>query len=226
VNRPKHIFLRLLLVAIPLLMAMAPATAQNTVFAGQTSDLKVVKVPGDTYVWELYKDVTGVNFATVPGNCPPGEAYFTGVSTGDSVNVMWATPGTYFFKVTAYRPGCTNNLKVGIITVLNSMPAAILGPLPPICAGDSVHLTVTLTGSAPWSITVTDGVNNFVFNNIMSSPINLTVPLIPLVSTNYWITEVTDAHSTNKTPSLPVVQEVNPKPVNSRIYQYEPVVKK
>jgi hypothetical protein len=217
-NRPKYIILRLLLVVIPLLTAMAPAMAQNIVYAGQSTDLSVIEIPGDTYVWELYNDVTGINFVTVPGNCPPGEAYFTGGSTGPTVNVMWVNPGIYFFKVTAYRGGCTMNLRVGKMTVLNPLPKAVIEPPPPICAGDSVHLTVTLTGTAPWSITLTDGTNSWVFNSIISSPFVLTVPVIPLVTTNYWISEVTDAHGTNTTPSPQVVQVVNPKPITSPIY--------
>jgi hypothetical protein len=131
---------------------------------------------------------------------------------------MWLKQGTYFFKVTARRGACTMNLKVGKMTVLWAMPTAVIQPPPPICAGDSVHLTVQLTGTAPWSITLTDGVNNFVFNNITSSPFTLTVPVIPLVTTNYWISEVTDAHVTNTTPSAIVVQVVKPSPSTGPIY--------
>ena len=217
------------MVAIPLLMALAPARAQNIVYAGQSSDLKIIEVQGDLYYWELYKDVAGVNFATVPGNCPPGEAYFTGISTGDSVNVMWTTPGLYFFKVTAIRPNCTNNIKVGKMEVLPGNPMAVIATPLPICAGDSIHLTVTLFGTAPWNITLTDNKspsNNFIFTNITASPFTLTVPMITRVTTTYRITEVTDFYGTYTTPSLPAIQVVNPKPVNSRIYQYEPVVKK
>jgi hypothetical protein len=222
-KRPKHIFLRLLLVVIPVLMAMAPAMAQDTVYAGQSTYLSVIEIPGDTYTWELYNDVTGINFATDPGNCPATDAFFIGGdSTGDSVNVMWLKKGLYFFKVTAYRGGCTMNLKVGKMTVLYEIPTAIIEPPPPICIGDSVHLTVLLTGTAPWSITLTDGMNTFVFDSISSSPFTLTVPVIPLVSTTYWISEVTDAHVTSTTPSASVVQVVNPLPVNSKIYQYGP----
>lgn len=221
-NLRKYIFLRLLVVVIPLLTAMAPAMAQDTVYAGYPSDLSVVPIPGDTYVWELYKDVTGVNFATDPGNCPPADAYFTGTSTGPTVNVMWVTQGTYFYKVTAYRGGCTMNLKVGKKVVIWEPPTAVLATPAAICIGDSVHLTVTLTGTAPWSFTLTDGVNNFVYSNITSSPFSFTLPVIPLVTTTYWISEVTDAHVTNTTPSPPIIQVVNPKPVNSPIYQYGP----
>jgi len=222
VNRPKHIFLRLLLVTIPLLAAMAPAMAQDTVYAGQSSVLSVIEIPGDIYVWELYNDITGINFATDPGNCPADSAYFIGSSTGNAVNVMWVTQGVFYYKVTAYRESCTMNLKVGMITVLNDLPTAVIEPPPPICIGDSVHLTVTLTGSAPWSISLTDSVSNFVFTNITTSPFTLTVPVIPLETTSYWITAVTDAQVTNTTPSSQVVQVVNPKPINSKIYKYGP----
>jgi hypothetical protein len=113
------------------------------------------------------------------------------------------------------------NLKVGKM-VVRELPTAVIDPPPPICVGDSVHLTVRLTGAAPWSITLTDGGNNYVFSNIISSPFNLTVPVIPLATTSYWISSVTDAYMTNTTPSPQVVQVVNPKPVNSHIYQYGP----
>jgi hypothetical protein len=217
-KRPKYIILRLLLVLVPLLMAMAPAMAQNTVYAGQTSTLSVVVVPGETYEWELYNDVTSLNLAVVPGNCPVTDAFFVGgVNTGPNVQVTWLVPGTYYFKVTA-TTSCTNNMAIGEMIVLYDLPTAIIQPPPPICVGDSAHLTVILTGTAPWSITLTDGVNNFVFNNITSSPFNLTVPVIPLATTTYWISEVTDAHGTNTTPSPQVVQVVNPRPSPIIIY--------
>lgn len=219
-NRYKHIFLHLLLVLLPLLMALAPARAQNTVYAGQPSVLSVIEVPGDTYSWELYSDTTGINFATSPGNCQPADAYFIGSSSGPSVNVMWLTQGVYFYKVTAYRGNCTMNLKIGMTTVLNNLPTAVIEPPQPICAGDSVHLTITLTGIAPWSITLSDGTNSNVFNNIMASPFTLTVPTPPVATTSYLVTEVTDAYVTNNVPSAPVVQVVNQKPINSRIYKY------
>ncbi len=205
-----------------MLAAMTPVMAQDTIYAGQTSNLGVVQVPGDTYIWELYNDVAGSNLAITPGNCPASEAYFTSGNTGSTVNVMWVVQGTFYYKVTATRPGCNNNVKVGMMVVLWEPPTATIGTLSPICAGDSVHMTVTLTGTAPWSFTLTDGMNSWVYSNISASPFNLTVPAIPLSTTSYWISEVTDAHVTNTIPSLVVVQVVNPLPVNSKIYQYGP----
>jgi hypothetical protein len=161
-----------------------------------------------------------VNLALVPGNCPVTDAFFVGnINTGPAVQVTWLVPGTYYFKVTS-TTSCTNNIAIGQMIVLYDLPTAIIEPPSPICVGDSVHLTVDLTGTAPWSITLTDGVNNFVFNNITTTPYVLTVPVIPLVTTTYWITSVTDAHGTSNTPSPPVVQVVNPLPITSPIYHH------
>jgi len=221
VTRPTHIFLRLLLVLVPLLMAMAPAMAQNTVYAGHTTELGVVPVQGDSYVWELYKDVAGVNFATVAGNCPPAEAYFVAAndSIGPMVTVMWTTPGTYFFKVTATRPGCTNNLKVGKMIVLEELPTAVIELHDPVCAGTPTSLTVTLTGTAPWSITyTTNGSNPTIINNIPASPYLLDVGS-PTVNTTYQITSVTDGNGvTNAIPSASMQLIVNQTPTVSPIY--------
>ena len=199
-------------------MALAPARAQdNRVCPGKATDLSVVPVPGDTYVWELYKDVSGVNFATTPGNCPPANAYFTGLSTGPTVNVMWLVPGTYFFKVTAYRDSCTMNLKVGKMIVLDSLPTAAFEEPPPICKGDVVNLKANLTGSPPWSITyTTNGTSPVTIGNIMSSP--YLVPVSPDDTTVYQIISVTDLHCTNNSPSPPVTLIVKPKPVTNPIW--------
>ena len=218
-TRPTHIFLRLLLVLVPLLMAMAPAMAQNTVYAGHTTELGVDPVQGDSYVWELYKDVAGVNFATVAGNCPPAEAFFVaGVNTGVSVNVMWTTPGTYFFKVTATRPGCTNNLKVGKMIVLDSLPTAVILPHDSICSGTPTNLTVKFTGTAPLNIiyTIDGALPGTTINGITDNP--YLIPISPTATTSYQIISVTDANGvTNAIPSDPVIVFVKPIPVTSPI---------
>jgi len=219
----------MLLVAIPLLLAMAPAMAQtNNVFPGQTSELSVVAMPGDTYTWELYNAVTGVNFATVPGNCPQTEAYFTGgINTGPVVHVTWLKPGTYFYKITARKSGCSMNLKVGKIIVSPSMPTAVLSlSQSSICIGQSTNLEVNFTGTAPWSITyrITKpdaSTQDVTINNVPGNP--LLVPFTPTLTGTYTfnVISVTDAWGTNVTPPSSVVQlEVKPQPVTSPIIQY------
>jgi len=205
---------------LPLLLAMAPAMAQTVVYVGDTTPLAVVPVSGDTYQWELYSDGT-VNFAAVPGNCPASSADFVGGSTGPSVIVKWLKTGTYFFKVTAYVAAhCTNNLKIGMILVKDALPTATISPPDPICKGETGSLSVALTGTGPWNITYTDGVNSWTVTAIATTPYVLTVS--PKTTTNYWITQVTDQNGTNNAPSPPVTLQVNPRPDSSKIYLYQP----
>ncbi len=220
-NWHKHILLRLILVALPLLTAVAPASAQMTVYAGQTSQLSFVEIAGDTYSWKLYDNVTGINFAVDAGNCPVSQAFFTGGNnTGPTVDVTWLVPGTYFFKITALRNGCSMHLKVGKVTVLAALPVATIEPPPPICTGDSASLNISFTGTAPWSIDLSDGVTTTTYDNITANP--FTIRVSPSASTSYTVTRVSDAYGVNINPSNTVTLLVKPRPVTSPIIQYGP----
>jgi gliding motility-associated-like protein len=113
-------------VLLLLLLALAPAMADNIVFQNKVSTLSVISLPGHTYEWELYNDGT-VDFAVVSGNCPASMARFVSGNYGSSVDVLWLQTGTYFFKVTARDGlGCAMNLKVGIMKVISFDPQAII----------------------------------------------------------------------------------------------------
>jgi hypothetical protein len=220
-KRIRHIYLRLLLVAIPIMAALAPAMAQVTVSVGGTSQLSVQAISGDSYKWEIYNTVTGLNLAVIPGNCPLSEAFFVdGIDTGQTVNITWLTPGTYFFKVTATHEGCSNNLKLGKVIVVESMPTATIVQPSAICKGDSTILNIVLTGTAPWSIDISAGTSTITYNNIIDSPFTLTVT--PSTTTNYTVTRVTDANGENLNPSNMVTVVVKPRPITSPIIQYGP----
>ena len=209
-----------LVVLLPLLMAMAPAMAETVVYVGETSSLTVVQVPGDTYKWELYSDGT-VNFATTSGNCPVTSAEFVRGNIGSSVIVKWLKAGTYFFKVTASNGStCTNNLKIGIITVKEALPTAVIASPAPICIGATAALSVSMTGVGPWEVSFTDGVRRWTVTTIINSPYLLMVS--PKTTTNYWITQVKDKNAINSIATDPVTLQVNPKPASSRIYLYQP----
>ncbi len=199
-------------------MAMAPAMAQTVVYVGDTTPLTVVAVPGNTYLWELYSDGT-VNFATVPGNCPATSADFVGGNTGPAVNVKWIKTGIYYFKVTA-SDGCTNNLKIGMIEVKEALPTATISPPEPICIVQTASIQVTLTGTAPWEVTFTDGSKTWTETGITQSQYLLVVN--PKTTTSYWITQVKDLNATNTVTSQHVTLQVNPKPASSKIYLYQP----
>lgn len=195
------------------LPALAPAIAQNVVHRGDITELGVEEVPYDSYTWELYNDST-VNFATAEGTAEAdGDAEFVGGDTGPTVNVLWNEPGLYFVKVTSVDvSGCTNNLKIIMIRVLNVLPTGIIAAGPPVCEGEPIELTVTLTGAAPWSFTYTDGSTEWTVTDVMTETYVISIDPGPYTTTEYWITGVTDLYGTNSEPSERVEQQVNPSP--------------
>jgi len=133
------------------MLTVASAMAQtNIVSAGQVSSLGVEIIPGASYSWDLYINNVSINFVTVPGNCPVTDAYFVSGNTSPTVDVMWITPGTYYFRVIAQSAGGCMNVKVGtievvdcpdppvvtftpcfdVITTLNAKPIRLKGGLP------------------------------------------------------------------------------------------------
>ena len=214
-------------VLLLMLLALAPAMAQITiVHVGETTVLEVDSLVGDTYSWELYSDST-VNFAVTNGTAvAEGAARFVnGDNIGKTAQVEWLKPGLYFFKITAYDiTGCTNNLKMGIVRVLESLPTATMTSAA-ICVGETASITVDFTGTAPWSFTYTDGTTTKTVTDILTSPYEMEIDPNPKVTTTYTITSITDKWGTNSYPVDPkptVIQVVNPKPDVSPIYKYEP----
>lgn len=212
-----------LAVLLHLLLALAPAMAQNVVRQGETSNLAVQPQPGDTYMWTMYNDST-VNFAVTPGTVSDTYFEFTSDTNSSTVTVLWKKPGIYFFKVNASNiTGCTNNLKIGKMRVLEALPTATLTSTT-ICVGETATLTIEFTGTAPWSFTITDGTTTETVTGVTSSPYGWPVQPKPKVTTEYTITQVKDTWGTNNYPANPpkVLQEVKPKPVISPIYRYGP----
>ena len=126
-TRLLHNIVRLRLVfLIPLLSALAPAMAQMVVYQGNTTQLSVVQVPGHTYKWDIYSDIT-VNFAVTQGNCPVTSATFVGNNSGATAEVLWLEQGIYFYKVTAYDgANCAMNFKIGMIKVIPPEVVAVI----------------------------------------------------------------------------------------------------
>lgn len=215
-----------LAVLLLMLLALAPAMAQipvpqTVVYVGETTTLGVEQKPGDSYIWELYSDST-VNFAVAPADVSPSYADFIGSSNSSTVTVRWNEPGIYFYKVNALNiTGCTNNIRIGIVRVLESLPTATL-TTSPVCEGDPVVIKVELTGISPWSFTITDGTKTWPFSSVTETPYDAIIMPGPKAPTSYWVTIVKDKWGTNPKPTDPVPQVVYPKPNSSLIYQYEP----
>lgn len=212
-----------------MLLALAPAMAQNVVYQGDTTTLSVTEFPYETYSWELYNDST-VDFAQVPGACPTNLADFVGGNIGPSVQVEWKEPGIYFFKVTAWGiTGCTNNLGVGIVKVLPSIPTAVVLVNPDsICEGEFADLVVEFTARGPWNMKLqardlkNGTVSIEVFNNIQKTDNPIHIPVGPKATTEYTVIEVSNKYGVQTEPSNLVILTVHPLPLKTPIYLKKP----
>lgn len=220
-SRLKYIDRLIVAVLLLLLLAVAPAMAQDSVYMGETITLSVEQIGADSYQWELYSDSTA-NFAVEPGEpSPTAYAEFVGPSDGPMVSIQWKKPGTYFCKITALdAAGCAMNLKIKKIKVKEALPTAVITiPNPDwICVGETMPLEVIFTGTAPWEFTFTDGVT---VQTITVNESPYVLPVKPMVPTQYWITSVKDKYGHNDAESDKQWIFVYPKPESSRIYPYE-----
>ncbi len=123
-----------------------------------------------------------------------------GVITGISA-------GSATFTFTESGTGCVSTSSA--VTV-HSLPTGVISDNSAICAGQSSTFRVTLTGTAPWSVTYTDGITPVTISGINTSPHTFTVA--PSVTSTYTLTAVSDAYCNATSLSGSAVVTVNPLP--------------
>ncbi len=147
----------------------------------------------------------------------PGQAPFTwspgtGLNTTSGPNVT-ANPNApgQLYTVTATNGACSSTATVNV--VVNPLPTATLSANGPFCTSGTPHLTGTLTGTAPWSITyTTNGGSPVTVSGIAASPFAIN-PAGPIGSTTtYAITAVSDANCAAASFPASVQVIVNPLP--------------
>lgn len=134
-----------------------------------------------TYTWSpvagLFEDAAG----TIP------------YTAGTPLSTVYAQPlvTTDYIAASTAPNGCMarDTTKVNIFPV-----GGVLSGDNVICLGGSSNLTVTLTGTGPWTVTFSDGTNTFTESGINTSP--HIIPVSPLVNTTYTLVSVTDANCT------------------------------
>lgn len=127
---------RLLLIVAWVFLAVASATAQGAfvVTEGQTHNLFVTNHPGSSYSWVIYNEPS---FTTEASS---SEISFPNGNNKASVDVLWATAGTYYVAVTEDdQDGCTNT-KALVVTVQPNTSGIAFNPTQ---AGDCADPTVT-----------------------------------------------------------------------------------
>ncbi|MFH0894076.1 MAG: T9SS type A sorting domain-containing protein [Bacteroidota bacterium] len=104
---------------------------------------------------------------------------------------VYTTSGTQ----TAIIPngaGCDSTITINL--TVNPIPTAHISGTNTICRGSSTPLRIDLTGTAPWSVTIYNGLGSQTISHIWSSPFISNVT--PLVNRTYTITAISDTNCT------------------------------
>jgi hypothetical protein len=130
-------------------------------------------------------------------------------ATGTSVAGVTPTQSTTYTVNVQNGYGCSAQGQVAV--TVNPLPTAntTLAATEYICPGDSLLLTVNMTGTAPWTITVTDGTTPMTIAGLTSP--TWTYWVKPSVTTTYSLTNISDANCSN-TSTLAVTVDFHPVP--------------
>lgn len=160
---------------------------------------------------------------TFTGNSPWNMTYTDG---GNNYFAGGIVTSPYVFSVTpSVNPAvysilnlgdaqCNNGQTTGTATVnIGTPPNATMSGNAAVCNGGNFALTFNLTGTAPYSVTFTDGTTPVTVPGIASTPyVHIVNPSTP---TTYTLTYATDQFCANGTVSSIVPVNINPLPTAS-----------
>jgi len=93
---------------------------------------------------------------------------------------------------------------------IKPLPSAIISGVDTICRGQQAQFTLQLTGTPPWTVEVSNGLNSWTFSNIQTPVYQASVS--PIVTTSYFITSVQDAFCSGTQMTGLATVYVNPNP--------------
>jgi len=183
-------------------------SSPNTTHAGDydvaiVGDCGAITSAVATLTVNLFSDCSISGPATVCANstgnsfsAPPGMAGYqwqvfgggtiAGAADGSNVAVNVTNTGTFTLSLTfTNASGCATNCS-RVISI--TQPSAAVSGNAIICAGSNATIQATLNGTAPWTVTWSDG---FVQSNIVASPVTRTVS--PANTTTFTIANLWDA---------------------------------
>ncbi len=172
-----------LTVVPPCTTAAATLTGSRTISPGQSTTLSVALT--GTSPWSL--------------TLSDGQV-FSGL-TNSPHSIVVSPTSTTTYTITRVSNACGIGTASGAATIsVCSAPGAILSGSQTIIAGQSASLNVALTGTGPWSLTLSDGRT---FSNVTTSPYS--IPVTPATTTTYSISRVANTcGSANGTGSATV----------------------
>lgn len=189
--------------------AFAQVTTTDSVCAGTQDKVYGITSPdaNSTYTWYLANAAGTIDSSVTSNN--------------SEIQIDWnSTPGTYtLYAVETTQYGCVGD-SVSLDIVINPLPTVTVS-IDTACSGYAPNMTLTLTGTAPWTVSYTDGTNS---NSVIATSSPFIVPLTAYTSTtNIDITGVTDSHNCDADAAglptgTPAV--IRPKPSTGAIYHY------
>ncbi|MCX6270350.1 MAG: carboxypeptidase regulatory-like domain-containing protein [Bacteroidetes bacterium] len=166
---------------------------------------------------QLCSGNTGLISVALTGNAPWSLTWSDGTShvvTGITsspylFSVAPTTTKTYTISALSDASCIGSNFGTPLTITVLPLPTAKITGTNSICFGNLATLTITLTGSEPWTVSWFDG-ESHIIENITSSPYIFYVN--PVITTTYTLQTVTDAHCNGIITGSPVVVTVNPIP--------------
>ncbi len=140
--------------------------------------------------------------ATAAGNTidwytsPTGGSSIGSSVSGANFQVTPTVNATYYAEARS-ASGCVSLTRTAAALItINALPTATISGSTAICSGDNAVLSIDVTGTGPWSGTLSNG-QSFSGSN---SPISITVS--PSSSTTYTIASLNDAYCTSPATNL------------------------
>lgn len=153
----------------------------------------------DNFGWAIDNiNVTG-NDQQMPITWTPTTGLFTDAAgtiayTGGNAPIVYANPAsTTDYYASAVGVNSCEKRDTTTVTIRPQVTATIGGSTA-VCPLGAATISITLTGTAPWSFTYTDGVTPVTVSGVNTSPYTFVVN--PLVTTSYSITALADVFCT------------------------------
>jgi hypothetical protein len=136
-------------------------------------------------------------------------------ATGITANpylIQVSPSNTSTYQITAFSNLCTGTFAGNaLVTVLPGGPTAALAGTQTICNGNAANLSINLTGTAPWRVVYSDGVNQITASNIVFSPYVFSVT--PVFNSTYTLLNVQDGVCIGSANPTPVTIQLTSPPI-------------
>lgn len=193
------------------------ASAQVT-----TTDTLCVSTSDVTYGITSADPTSTFSWGFAPGYTSLGTIDNSISSNNSTIEIDWgSTDGsTRIYAIEQSADGCYGDT-VFLDIILNPLPTiSITGDQ--VCENDSSSVNFTLTGTAPWDVVLSDGTNNYTYNNITNATATVTVAVFTPGTHNITVVSVSDANGCSGDLSgvAAATVTINAKPTTGGIYHY------